>query len=128
MSWLKKFCWSKGRQIFKNVKREPRSFGEFNCQTVSPYLREEWHGGTHNWGSGQDPTPLGCQCADRNSCLRPRVTDLVPFVDDDPLPRDVQQGRFGLLSFTRTLYDNLRTPAVVADDRLVGGQYDIVLS
>jgi len=84
-------------------------------------------GETHNWGSSQNPTPLCCQRTDCDSCLRCRVTDLVPFVDDDPLPRDVQQGRLGLLSLACALHNDLRTPTMVADNSLVGGQHDVIL-
>ena len=35
MSWLKNSGRSKDRKILKNVKRESRSFGEFNHRTVS---------------------------------------------------------------------------------------------
>lgn len=51
----------------------------------------------------------------------------MPFVNDDPFPRDVHQGRLRLLSLARALNSDLRTPIMVADYSLVGSQHNIVL-
>lgn len=85
-------------------------------------------GETHDRGPSQNPTPLGCQCADCDSRLCFWVADLVAFINNDPLPPNVQQGWLGLLSLTRTLCSDFRTSTVVAHDSLVGGEYDVILS
>lgn len=51
----------------------------------------------------------------------------MPFINNDPFPQDVHQGRVRFLSLARTLRSRLRTPTVVTDDSLVGGQHDVVL-
>jgi len=53
MSWLKNSGRSEDRQFFKNVKEEPRSFGEFNWTDISSSMEEE----AYNRGSGQNPSP-----------------------------------------------------------------------
>jgi len=72
---------------------EPRSFGEFNYRTMSLRLHGSGVGGeTHNRGSSQNPTPLGRQCTDCDGRLCFWVADLVAFINNDPLPPNVQQG------------------------------------
>ena len=48
--------------------------------------------------AGQNPSPLGFLSINGDGCLCCRVTDLMPFVNNVLLPRNVQQGRLGLLS------------------------------